>query len=251
LMMKDHLGGGAPRVCGNSQKLRIDALPLHRVAIHRNYGIQIKGLQYRHPILHEWMGKPRPDGEKHMVRKHPFFAGEALWLHPVEKVYYPIPLGSVPPRDFAEFELSEAKKYCDQLGWARNHDNLLRAIQELDEIEKTAERKTLSARRLKERRKQADLARQRERTRPDCIFGPSPEALSDSVVEASQSRPETSSKLDYTDAGPIALESIGVGNAPEAALLTGAETTADDPPRTRPKRERSAPPIDLSKMLRF
>lgn len=254
LLARDHLGGGAPRVCGNPHKLRIDALPLYRVAIHRNYGIKVDHLEYRHPILHEWMGKPRPDGEKHLVRKHPLLASELQWLHPIKKVYFPIPLASVPPRDFAEFELSEAKKYCDQLSWTRNHDNVLRAIRELDEIERTAERKTMFARRLKERRTQAELARQRERRRPDCIFGPPSEAQCEPAEEIRPTRAEGSSRRDYTDAESVMPAPVGGGGASEVApVLSSAGTKADNLPMTGSNKTRPATPprIDLSKMLRF
>jgi putative transposase len=161
LLRERALGGGAPRLCGDPERLRRDLMPMKYVTVQK-YGVRWGYLTYYDPVLDYWMYNPHPKNEKFLIRRHPDFVRWVFFLDPVENEYVAIPLSREVIRPYSEQDIKEGIAYCRDQGWDVSEDAIFRARTRLDEIEKTSEIKTKKERRKKSKKYEAQQVRKRE-----------------------------------------------------------------------------------------
>lgn len=200
LMTASHLGGGAPRICTNPQKLKRDVLPMKEVTV-QEYGVRWDYCEYSDPAIDYWRFNPHPKGKKFIAHRDPKQINSILLLDPITKEHVEVPMKrEVAPMTIIDLRL--AKEYAEAEGWKLSPDTVLDAFQKRRNIEHSAKKTTLRARRAKERQHQDARTRAIQNQQREPALRPMPANTNDVPVipdpPAAELETNSSGKASFT-----------------------------------------------------
>lgn len=152
------LGTGIPVRVPNEQRLKLDFLPFVKRTIQR-YGIMRKGIAYWDNALRRHVLAKDPKDPKHLkqfICRYDPRNLSCIWVFiSNEEGYIKVPYSDITRPPISEWELKEAQRRLKQRSLdVTNEELIFKTIEEMREIVKEEARKTKSARKSLQRRRQ-------------------------------------------------------------------------------------------------
>lgn len=154
---KNSPGRGLPSKITDETRLRLDLMPFEERTI-QDYGVVIDEVHYYHDVLRKWINAPDLEKPKYkrkfMFRRDPRDISTIWFYDPELNCYFPIPYRDTSHPPISIWELRDAKRKIESDG-NKNVDEraLFEAYDRMREIEIQAQTKTLTSRRMEQRRR--------------------------------------------------------------------------------------------------